>query len=156
MDWPGICLLCSLHIFHWFSKCCGLFFLYICSVADPFHVDMDPGPDPAPNPTLNREKKTFFYLKCISPKNYLLCYLGVNIYIRKHKLNIFGYSMILVEFLWKFSMILADFLLPGSVSGSVSDESLEVKMPRIVQGLRRAPTRGLGHVQGDQIHPSQQ
>ena len=39
----------------------------------------------------------------------------------KHKFDIFEKKMydilmILVDFLWKFSKILADFLLPGSVS----------------------------------------
>ena len=53
----------------------------------------------------------------------MICFViyGVNIYVSKHKFNSFennyGILMIFLRFSWKFSMILADFLLPGSGSG---------------------------------------
>ena len=50
----------------------------------------------------------------------MICFViyGVNLYVSKHKFNSLEKNilMILVDFLWKVSMILADFLLPGSVS----------------------------------------
>ena len=52
----------------------------------------------------------------------MICFViyGVNIYVSKHKFNSFEknvwYSYDFGWFSWKFSMILADFLLPGSVS----------------------------------------
>ena len=54
----------------------------------------------------------------------MICFViyGVNIYVSKHKFNSFEEKkcMIFLRFLWIFveiSMILADFLLPGSGSG---------------------------------------
>ena len=74
-----------------------------------------------PNPTREIEKILFFYfffyLKYISPKIISLVIYEVNIYVRLTKiLKIYDILMILVDFLRKFSMILADVLLPWSVS----------------------------------------
>ena len=63
----------------------------------------------------------FFYKKNIFLRN-MICFViyGVNIYVSKHKFNSseknVWYSNDFGWFLWKFSMILADFLLSGSVS----------------------------------------
>ena len=55
----------------------------------------------------------------------MICFViyGVNIYVSKHKFNSFlknvWYSNGFGGFLWKFFMILADFLLHGSWSVSL-------------------------------------
>ena len=79
----------------------------ISSVADPFHFDMDPNPDPALNPTLNQENTnfyfTFFCTKYISPKTCSVLIFMVKIFMSvKHKFNIF-------EKIYDVLMILVDF-----------------------------------------------
>ena len=54
----------------------------------------------------------------------------------KQKFNILGKKMydilvILVDFLWKFSMIQADFLLPGSVSWPDRNGSKRIRITEI-------------------------
>ena len=63
----------------------------------------------------------------------MICFViyGVNIYVSKHKCNSFEKKLwYSYDFCWIFSMILADFLLPGS--GSVSLKRIRLtKMKRI-------------------------
>ena len=65
----------------------------------------------------------------------MICFViyGVNIYVSKHKFNSFEknvwYSYDFRWFSWKFSMILADFLLPGP--GSVSLERIRIRLTKM-------------------------
>ena len=65
----------------------------------------------------------------------MICFViyGVNIYGSKHKFNSFEKSvwfiMIFVDIRGNFSMILADFLLPGS--GSVSLKRIRIRLTKI-------------------------
>ena len=65
----------------------------------------------------------------------MICFViyGVNIYVSKHKFNsyekMYDIPMIFVDFLWRFSMILAEFLLPGS--GSVSSKRIRIRLTKM-------------------------
>ena len=93
-------------------------FIELISVADPFHFDMDS--DPALNPRKYQLLFYFFFYKnFISPKYVLLCCLwGKYLCHSKQSFKRFEknvwYSNDFGWFMWKFSMILADFLPPGS------------------------------------------
>ena len=75
----------------------------------------------------------FFYKKNIFLRN-MICFViyGVSIYVSKHKLNSFEKNLWYYDFRWfswKFSMILADFLLPGS--GSVSLKRIRIRLTKM-------------------------
>ena len=73
----------------------------------------------------------FFSIKNTFLRN-MICFViyGVNIYVSKHKFNSFEKKCIIfLWFSWKFSMISADFLLPGS--GSVSLKRIRIRLTKI-------------------------
>ena len=76
----------------------------------------------------------FFLYKNIVLRNMIcLVICGVNIWVSKHKFNSFEknvwYSYDFRWFSWKFSMILAEFLLPGS--GSVSLKWIRIRLTKM-------------------------
>ena len=89
------------------------------------------------DPKISTFVNFFFSIKIIILRN-MICFViyGVNIYVSKHKFNRneknVWYSYDFRWFSWKFSMILADFLLPGSESVSLKRIRIRLtKMKRI-------------------------
>ena len=66
----------------------------------------------------------------------MICFVtyGVNIYVNEQKLREKKYDILMIFFLfffWKFSMILADFLLPRSITGSVSLKQIRIRLNKL-------------------------
>ena len=68
----------------------------------------------------------------------MICFViyWVIIYVSKHKFNSFEKNVDILIFSWKFSMILADFLLPGS--GSVSLKRIRIRLTKMKR-IRKDP-----------------
>ena len=123
-------------------QCCGSFLFCYGSgswSSDPFREIMDPDPDPRIRPKIGKISTFvllfFVYKKYISWN--IICFFiyGVNLYVSKHEYNSFEKNVWYYNdfgwFLWKVSMILADFLLPGS--GSVSLKRIRIRLTKMKQ-----------------------